>query len=53
MAAHVNHTAARHFKDLSDILDKSLLHSFIVSNDVETHVFDENITALNAAYFLG
>lgn len=53
MAEHVNHTAARHFKDLSNILDKPLLHSFVVSNDVETHVFNENITALNAAYFLG
>ena len=38
---------------LNTILDKPLLHSFIISNDPETHHISDNITAVHAAMFLG
>ncbi len=49
----VTKTDARHFNDLESILDKPLLHSFIISNDPMTSPFSENVTAINAACFLG
>ena len=53
MAERVNHVSARHLKDLSEILDKPLLHSFVISNDAETQSLEKGITAINVAYFLG
>lgn len=51
---HVSKTDARHLKDLGDILnDKPLLHSFVLSNDVQTQDLGNGITAVHAAYFLG
>jgi predicted AAA+ superfamily ATPase len=44
---------ARHLATLAEILDKPLLHSFLLTNDPETRQFGEGITALNTAYFLG
>lgn len=44
---------ARHLATLAEILDKPLLHSFLLTNDPETRQFGERITALNTAYFLG
>ncbi|HOO83343.1 MAG TPA: ATP-binding protein [Prolixibacteraceae bacterium] len=44
---------ARHFSGLSEILDKPLLHSFLISNDYDTTHFNNNTTAINVAYFLG
>ncbi|MCF8361122.1 MAG: ATP-binding protein [Prolixibacteraceae bacterium] len=43
---------ARHLQGLSEILDKPLLHSFLLSNDYDTQYFDDKTTALNVAYFL-
>lgn len=53
MAEHVTQTDARHLRNLETILDKPLLHGFLLSNDNETHCFSDSITALNAAYLLG
>jgi hypothetical protein len=33
-------------------LPKPLKYCFILSNDPETHYFDEGVIALHAAYFL-
>jgi len=44
---------ARHLATLGEILDKPLIHSFLLTNDPETRQFGDGITALNAAYFLG
>ncbi len=46
-------TDARHLRKLQDILDKPLLHSFVLSNDCETKELAPNITAVHAALFLG
>ena len=40
-------------RNLSAILDKPLLHSFVVSSDPETRSLLPGITAINGAYFLG
>ena len=52
MAEHVVRTDARHLIDLETILDKPLLHAFVLSNDMETHEFSPQITAVNVAAFL-
>lgn len=44
---------ARHLATLGEILDKPLIHSFLLTNDPETRQFGKGITALNVAYFLG
>ncbi len=44
---------ARHLATLGEILDKQLIHSFLLTNDPETRQFGDGITALNVAYFLG
>jgi predicted AAA+ superfamily ATPase len=44
---------ARHLINIETILDKPLLHGFVLSNDTETHYFTDNITAVNIAMFLG
>jgi len=43
----------RHLATLSEILDKPLLHSFLLTNDHETPRFGEETTAINASFFLG
>ena len=53
MAERVSKIDARHLTGLNTILDKPLLHSFIISNDPETHHISDNITAVHAAMFLG
>lgn len=53
MAEHVTATDARHLRNLQEFLDKPLLHSFLLSNDNQTHQFSDKITAVSAAYFLG
>lgn len=53
MTEHVQRTDARHLAALADILDKPLLHSFVLSNDVTTQQIDERITAVNVIQFLG
>ncbi len=44
---------ARHLQGLQDLLDKPLLHAFVLSNDPHTRRLGDNITALHAAAFLG
>lgn len=53
MAERVSNIDARHLKGLDALLDKPILHSFILSNDTETHHISDNITAVHAAMFLG
>jgi predicted AAA+ superfamily ATPase len=53
MASRISTGDARHLRRLADFLDKPLLHSFILSNDPETRTISAEITAVNAAYFLG
>ena len=53
MAEHVTETDARHLKTLAGILDKPLLHSFVVSNDVSMRLLAPGISAVHAAWLLG
>lgn len=50
---HVVSHDARHLRVLPQLLDKPLLHGFVLSNDVTMAQFGDNITALHAAQFLG
>ena len=52
MTQNFRHTDARHLRNLEDILDKPLIHSFVISNDIIPHHLDNNITAIHAAAFL-
>lgn len=52
MSGHVSKTDARHLMDLGAILDKPLLHAFVLSNDMDTKQFAPNVTAVNAGAFL-
>lgn len=49
----IHKTDARHLMDLQEILDKPLLHAYILSNDPQTQSFSDNISALHAAMMLG
>ncbi len=53
MTEHVSRVDARHLLALADMLDKPLLHAFILSNDVTTQQFSPTVTAVHAAMFLG
>lgn len=53
MAERVAPIDTRHLQNLETILDKPLIHAFVLSNDNETHYFSDKITALHAAMFLG
>jgi len=53
MSQKVSASDARHLSGLDEILDKPLLHSFVISNDVKTQQFPNGSTAINAAMFLG
>jgi len=44
---------ARHLRQLSDILDKPVLHSLVLSNDGRIQALDKGITAVPIAWFLG
>ena len=52
-AEHVQDSDARHLKNLSAILDKPLLHGFVLSNDVQTRTIAPDITAVHVAQMLG
>jgi len=43
---------ARHLNGLSDVLDKPLLHAFLVSHDAEVKQFGDRLTALPAPALL-
>ena len=53
MSQRVSASDTRHFSGLDEILDKPLLHSFVISNDVRTQQFPNGSIAINAAMFLG
>ncbi|MDR0667045.1 MAG: ATP-binding protein [Prevotellaceae bacterium] len=52
MTDRVNHTDARHLRDLQHILNKPIRQAFILSNDMQVHRLADNITAMHAAAFL-
>ena len=43
---------ARHFKGLDEILDKPVIHQFILSNDLHIHEFEDGTKAIPAVQFL-
>lgn len=49
---HISYTDTRHLRDLETLLDKPLLHSFILSEDSQVRSIAAKITALPAALFL-
>lgn len=53
LTEHVQRTDARHLRTLQEILDKPLLRSFVLSNDLNTIDLGDNVTAVHAAQFLG
>ena len=53
MANKVNKTDAKHLWGLEKIIDKPIKKAFLLSNDEETHYFDEKTIAVHAALFLG
>jgi len=53
LTERVQRTDARHLRTLQPILDKPLLHCFVLSNDVNIEDMGDNITAIHAAQFLG
>lgn len=53
MSDRVSPIDARHLSSVEGILDKPLLHGFVLSNDAETHCFSDKVTAVHAAMFLG
>lgn len=53
LTERVQATDARHLRTLQPLLDKQLLHSFVLSNDVNLGNLGDNITAIHAAQFLG
>lgn len=48
---HVKKADARHLLHLSEMLDKPLLHSFLLSNDNETKQITDTVTAVHVAMF--
>jgi predicted AAA+ superfamily ATPase len=52
MSEHIDRRDIRGFKGLREFLPKPLKYCFLLSNDPETHYFDEGVIALHAAYFL-
>ena len=53
MSQRVSASDTRHFSGLDEIIDKPLLHSFVISNDVRTQQFSNGSIAINAAMFFG
>ncbi|MDR2962640.1 MAG: ATP-binding protein [Bacteroidales bacterium] len=49
---NVSRNDAKHLFDLQEILNKPLIHSFVLSNDVRRQQFGKNITAMHVAAFL-
>lgn len=52
MTANYNHTDNRHLRHLEDILDKPILQSFVITQDIIPNQKEKNITAVHAAQFL-
>lgn len=43
---------AKHFRGLDNILDKPILHQFVISNDLSSRLLDDNSLAIPAVQFL-
>jgi len=43
---------ARHLRGLEEILDKPVLHRFVISNDLSARDLEDGITAIPAVQFL-
>ncbi len=52
MSDHSVASDAKHLRSIEAILDKPLLHAFVLSNDPVTRTLGDGITAVNATYFL-
>lgn len=52
MSTNITPTDARHLVDLDQILDKPIIHAFILSNDSMVKSINPQITAIPAAMFL-
>lgn len=52
MSQNINKTDARHLVGLTDLIDKPLLQSFILSNDNSVKYLDKGVLAIPAAMFL-
>jgi predicted AAA+ superfamily ATPase len=50
--SRIHKTDARHLNDLQEILDKPLIHSYILSNDPQTQLISKEITAVHAALMI-
>ena len=50
---HVSRTDARYLLRVEGMLDKPLLHAFVLSNDLQTKEISDKVTAVNAALLLG
>jgi predicted AAA+ superfamily ATPase len=53
MTDKITSTDAKHLRNLEEILDRPVLHSFIISNDPRIKKIDTKTTALPASWFLG
>jgi predicted AAA+ superfamily ATPase len=52
MSSHIDSRDIRNLRGLGEFLPKPLKYCFVLSNDPETHYFDEGVIAFHAAYFL-
>jgi uncharacterized protein len=52
LSGRINKTDARHLINLETLLDKPVIHSFILSNDTNVKMFPDKILAIPAAMFL-
>lgn len=52
-ANKITSSSARHLHQLEAILDKPVIHSIVLSNDIEIKSFGDTVTALPVAFFLG
>ena len=51
-SSRVRATDGRHLRKLDEILDKPILHRFLVSNDLDNRVFEDGIEAISTLQFL-
>ena len=52
MSETVRSVDARHLRNLEEILDKPILHRFVISNDLNSRELGDGILALPAVQFL-
>jgi len=52
MSEKVRPVDARHLRGLDDVLDKPILHKYIISNDLNARTIEPDIQAIPAVQFL-